>query len=162
MPATGPAHRTSIRRPTVAMKWLAPVGAALAVAGCAGGQAQPSVGEPAAAPSAATPPPAATALGQQNHRPMSAHAVVQALTRSGLLAPNPLDTTAEDCPHSGCTQSIITDTLRVTSFPAPADAARYAKERGLRSSGNIVVTFAPPLTPADRSRYWSAIVRLDP
>lgn len=93
---------------------------------------------------------------------MSARAVVQGLSRRGLLVPNPLDTTAEECRSSGRTQSIVTDTLRVWSFATAADAARYANTRGLSCSGNVVVSFAPPLTPADRSRYWSAIVRRNP
>jgi hypothetical protein len=93
---------------------------------------------------------------------MSALSVVEGLSRRGFLVPNPLDTTALECRSSGCTQSIVTDTLRVMSFSAAADAARYAHTHGLNLSGNVVVSFAPPLTPAHRSRYWSAIVGLDP
>ena len=145
-----------------ALKWLVSATAVIAVAGCAGCGGHEPIGSPSAASSIPTAAPGVSSLGQQHRKSMSALAVVQGLSRRGFLVPNPLDTTTLECRSGGCTQSIVTDTLRVKSFSTVADAARYANTHGLSWSGNVVVSFAPPLTPAERSRYWSAIVGLDP
>jgi hypothetical protein len=68
-----------------------------------------------------------------------------------------VDTTAQECPAAGCEQSIVTDTVRVKSFATPQKAVRYAEAHGLRSDGNIVVAFAPPVHEAARDRYWADI-----
>lgn len=86
--------------------------------------------------------------------------LVDSLAASGLTVPNPLDTTALECRTVGCAQSVVTDTLRITSFPTIAQAEGFATPRGLYQSGRFVVAFAPPLTEADRVPYRMAIQRL--
>jgi hypothetical protein len=93
-------------------------------------------------------------------RALTALGVVHRLTGAGLSAPNPLDTTAHDCPAIGCDQSIVTDTLRVKSFPTTAQAERYALPRGLYQVETVVVAFAPPLSEAERARYRAEIQKL--
>lgn len=93
-------------------------------------------------------------------RALTALAVVHELTRAGFPAANPLDTTAQDCPAIGCTQSIVTDTLRVKSFPTTAQAQRYAVPRALYQVETVVVAFAPPLSERERARYQAEIQKL--
>ncbi|BBZ28549.1 hypothetical protein MMAD_28440 [Mycolicibacterium madagascariense] len=88
---------------------------------------------------------------------MTARDVVDALDRDGLAVPHPLDTTAQECPAAGCVQSIVTDTLRVKSFPSTAAARTYAQQNGLDQVQTIVVRFAPPVPKADQDRYWAQI-----
>lgn len=83
--------------------------------------------------------------------------MVNALADAGLAVPNAVDNTAQECPAAGCRQSIVTDTLRVKSFPTAAQAENYAAARGLHRRGRIVVTFAPPLTEAERISYRQAL-----
>lgn len=54
-------------------------------------------------------------------------------------------------------QSIVTDTLRVKSFPSTAAARTYAQQNGLDQVQTIVVRFAPPVPKADQDRYWAQI-----
>ena len=94
-------------------------------------------------------------------RPMlTADAVVRLFAQHGILVPNPIDTTEQECPSAGCQQSFVTDTMRVKSFATEVQAARYAKLHGTNRDGNIVITFAPPLSRSDRYRYWEAIEKL--
>lgn len=86
--------------------------------------------------------------------------MVDALNEAGFAAPNPLDTTAQDCPAAGCSQSVVTDTLRVMSFRAPGQAQIYAADRNLFQTATIVVEFAPPLTRSERVRYQVEIPKL--
>lgn len=86
--------------------------------------------------------------------------LVDSLAASGLTVPNAVDTTALECQTVGCAQSVVTDTLRVTSFPTAAQAEDFAARRGLYLSGKFVVAFAPPLTEDERVRYRMAIQRL--
>ncbi|CAN5466632.1 hypothetical protein BH09ACT8_BH09ACT8_03400 [soil metagenome] len=90
----------------------------------------------------------------------SARRIVDQLTKQGFEAPNPVDTTAQECPAAGCDQSIVTDTLRVKSFPSTGRAEIYARERGLDQVATIVVSFAPPVSPSDQERYWAEVQRL--
>ncbi|CAA0096605.1 Uncharacterised protein [Mycolicibacterium vanbaalenii] len=86
--------------------------------------------------------------------------MVNALADSGLAVPNPLDDTATECPAVGCAQSVVTDTLRIKTFPTAEDAAGYAAPRGLYRADTVVVAFAPPLTGAERSPYLQTLDRL--
>ena len=54
----------------------------------------------------------------------------------------------------------MTDQLRIMSFATPSQASHFASVRGLDQVGTVVVSFAPPLSPADREKYWVEIVRL--
>ncbi|KDF00946.1 hypothetical protein Y900_018910 [Mycolicibacterium aromaticivorans JS19b1 = JCM 16368] len=85
-----------------------------------------------------------------------------ALTADGVAVPNPIDTTAQECPAAGCEQAIVTDTLRVKSFATVRQAKWYSVTAGLPRFANIVVEFAPPLTAAERDGYLEAIGRLLP
>jgi hypothetical protein len=91
---------------------------------------------------------------------LTARGVVDALDRSGFAVPNPLDTTAQECPAAGCEQSIVTDTLRVKSFRTTAQAQTYAADRGLDQVATVVVAFAPPVSKDEQARYWAQIQML--
>jgi hypothetical protein len=118
-------------------------------------------GYPAAATSAqAGASVAATATRAGELGSLTAHGIVAALQSSGFAAPNPVDTTAQECPTAGCDQSVVTDTLRVKSFSSTAAAQSYAADNGLFQTGTIVVAFAPPVTPADQDRYRRQIAVL--
>ena len=86
--------------------------------------------------------------------------VVHALQRAGLAVPNALETTAQECPAAGCDQAVVTDTLRVKSFATAPLAVRYAAARGLDHAGTVVMSFAPPVAPSERARYWQEIQKL--
>ncbi|WP_163890163.1 hypothetical protein [Mycolicibacterium hippocampi] len=86
--------------------------------------------------------------------------MVNALADAGLAVPNPLDDTATECRAVGCFQSVVTDTLRIKTFPTAEDAARHAAPRGLYRTDTIVVAFAPPLTAAEREPYMRTLDRL--
>ena len=83
--------------------------------------------------------------------------LVEALDRSGLPAPNPLDTTAAECRSTPCLQSIVTDTVRIKSFATTGQAQTFAADRKLFQVATIVVAFAPPLTAEEQQRYRAAI-----
>jgi hypothetical protein len=89
------------------------------------------------------PPPSksvgASALNGGELHALTAAGVIDAITKTGLPAPNPLDTTAQDCPRIGCTQSIVTDTVTVKSFETTGQAARFAVPRGLFQVATVVV-----------------------
>lgn len=103
---------------------------------------------------------AATATRGGELQALTARGVVDALTKMGFKAPNPQDTTAQECPAAGCDQSIVTDTLRVKSFPSTGTAEIFAKDRGLYQVETIVVSFAPPVPQAEQDRYWAQIEKL--
>lgn len=96
------------------------------------------------------------------HEPLTATGLVAALAGEGIAVPNPIDTTAQECPAAGCVQAVVTDTMRVKSFAAFPQARWYAAMRGLPRFGNIVVEFAPPLTAGQRGADLDAIGRLLP
>lgn len=94
--------------------------------------------------------------------PLTAAGLVAALTAEGVAAPNPLDTTTQECPSAGCQQAIVTDTMRIKSFTSLPQARWYSLTHRLPRFGNIVVEFAPPLTAEERDGYLEAIGRLLP
>ncbi|WP_264001171.1 hypothetical protein, partial [Mycolicibacterium gadium] len=96
------------------------------------------------------------------HEPLTAAGLVAALQSEGVAAPNPIDTTAQECPAVDCSQAIVTDTMRVKSFLTVPQAKWYAVRRGLPRFANMVIEFAPPLTSAQRDDYLQAIGRLLP
>ncbi|WP_142271306.1 hypothetical protein [Mycobacterium sp. AT1] len=109
----------------------------------------PSASSAEARPSAM----AATATRGGELGALSARGVVNALVAAGFQAPNAVDTTAQECPASGCEQSVVTDTVRVKSFGTTARAQNFAAARDLFQLETIVVEFAPPLSEQDRARY---------
>ncbi|MGE2690444.1 hypothetical protein [Mycolicibacterium pulveris] len=121
------------------------------------------------APPTGVAPPSSSAhsqpLGASTERggaapELTADDVIRALTRAGLTAPHPLDTTAQECGLAQCEQSVVTDTLRVKSFATPAQAMRYAVPRGFKHVGPVSVSFPPHMPQAERQRYWSVITAL--
>lgn len=94
--------------------------------------------------------------------PLTAAGVVTALERDGEAVPNPIDTTAQECPTAGCDQSIVTDTLRLKSFATFSQAEWYAMNNRLQRFATIVVEFAPPLSQEERDGYLAALDRLVP
>jgi len=94
--------------------------------------------------------------------PLNAAGVVEALQRDGEPVPNPIDTTAQECPNAGCRHAVVTDTLRIKSFATFSQAQWYAMTHGLPRFATIVVEFAPPLSPRQRDDYLSAMQRLVP
>jgi hypothetical protein len=102
----------------------------------------------------------ATAMRGGELGALTAHGLVDALEKRGFAVPNPLDTTAQECPAAGCDQSIVTDTLRVKSFSTTSRAETYAGNHGLFQVETIVVAFAAPVSQADQDRYRKQIQTL--
>jgi hypothetical protein len=150
---------SGVRRQIVRL--LLAVTAALFVAGC-GTDVGRRVGESSAAASPGGDSSPARPLGQYEDGSISARQVVAALALRGFLVPNLLDITDQICPAAGCDQSLVADTLRVTSFPTPNAATRYAQEHKLRHLHNVVVALPPVMVSSEQDRYWSAIVRIFP
>jgi hypothetical protein len=136
--------------------------ATLFVAGCTDTDADRRPRETSAAARPSGDPSPVRPLGQNENDAIWARAVVTALALRGFLVPNPLDVTDQICPAAGCDQSLVTDTLRVTSFSTPNAATRYAQEHGLRHLHNVVVAFPPVMATNDQDKYWSAIVMIFP
>ena len=129
----------------------------LLATGCAGRSSYPDAGQ---SPTASShPSQSAATIGGELGAP-TARRIVDELATAGFEVPKPRDTTAQECPCAGCNQSIVTDTLRVKSFPSTGLAETYAADRGLHQIATIVVSFAPPLTPADQDRYWAEVQKL--
>lgn len=89
-----------------------------------------------------------------------ATAVVDAIVKAGFSAPNPRDTTEQDCGAIGCDQSVVTGTVTVRSFGTTGRAEIYAKPLGLDQVLNLVVSFAPTVSAAEQARYWAEIQKL--
>lgn len=103
-----------------------------------------------------------SAHATSGHEPLTAAGLVAALVAQGVAEPNPIDTTAQECPTAGCQQALVTDTMRVKSFATVPRAKWYAMSRRQPRFANIVVEFAPPLTPAQCDGYLATIARLLP
>lgn len=99
----------------------------------------------------ATPPTASAS---------TARGLVDALADSGFNVPNPLDTTRQICPRLGCLQSVVCDTLRVSSFRTASLARRSAVPGVDAQVGIFVVRFAPPMTEIQKAGYWRRIRQL--
>lgn len=91
---------------------------------------------------------------------MTAAVIVEGLTKAGLAAPNPRDTTAQDCAQIGCDQSIVTDTVSVKSSGTTGQAELYAVPQGLYQVATVVVSFAPTVAESEQARYWAQIKKL--
>jgi hypothetical protein len=151
--------RRAVRRRTM-LVW--PLMAVLLLAGCSVAEGDQGARGPATAARSSDASSPARPLGEHQDESLSARAVVAALALRGFLVPNILDVTDQTCPAVGCTQALVTDTMRVTSFPSPDAATHYAQQRGLRHWQNVVVAFPPVMAAGDQDKYWSAIVRIFP
>ncbi|MDQ2637184.1 MAG: hypothetical protein M3Y83_09940 [Actinomycetota bacterium] len=145
------------RSPTRSIAATAAV-ALLALSACA--EPAPSTGPPPATSSADSQPLGASTERNAHAQPLTADEVIRGLSRAGLAAPHPVDTTAQECDFAQCEQSVVTDTLRVKSFATPAQAMQYAVPRGLKHVGPVTVSFPPHMPQAERQKYWSAIAAL--
>ena len=114
----------------------------------------PAYPGPATSAAGATSP---TAMRGGELGALTARGLVDALNKTGFAVPNPLDTTARECPAAGCSQSIVTDTVQVKSFSTTARAQTYAGDHGLFQVETIVVAFAPPVSQAEQHRYRTQI-----
>lgn len=110
--------------------------------------------------SACSSPRTAPAPAGNGASKTEAMAVVKAVTKAGLSAPNPRDTTEQDCVEIGCDQSVVTDTVTVRSFGTTGRAEIYAKPLGLQQVLNLVVSYAAGVSSAEQSRYWAEIQKL--
>lgn len=119
---------------------------ALLCAGCA------TTTGPARPPEPASDPAAVNVL--------SAAELVTALDRAGLPVGDPVDLTDVDCPSTGCTQKIGTDTVAVWTFPTTASAALFhASTPRSFQVVNVVLTYPADTDPAQRQRYQTALTR---
>lgn len=130
-----------------------PLVLAAITAGCAGQVSHDSSSSPVPAPPASAP--AVQQLGRSAQ--VSAWSVIGFLRGRGLPVPHPLDVTDQACRDGQCRQSVITDTIQVTSFASASAARDHAHQNGSRAESNIVVTFAPVLNPTERQQLWSAV-----
>lgn len=137
--------------------WLAV--SAVVVTACSNATPAAPQSRSSTAPSSSKPV-GASALHGGELNALTAAGVVDAITKAGLRAPNPLDTTAQDCARIGCTHSIVTDTLAVKSFETTGQAEQFAVPRGLFQVATIVVSFAPVLTDTERARYRAQLPML--
>lgn len=96
-------------------------------------------------------------LGSPTQGPVSAWAVIHFLGRHGQPTAHPLDVTDQTCHDRQCQQSVITDTVQVTSFATAAAAQSYARRHSVRTAANIVVTFSPVLSTIEREQLWSTV-----
>ena len=156
---SGPQSAPVRPRLRVAIATVVTLTAAVLVSACAG-RDQPAVQAPAAA--SASGSSSAVPLGEHGDRSLSARAVVAALALRGFLVPNLMDVTDQICPTAGCDHSLVTDTLRITSFASQEAAAQYAHEHGVRNWHNIVIAFPPTMPAGEQDKYWSAIATTFP
>lgn len=90
---------------------------------------------------------------------VTARHLVNTLESSGQAVLHPTDTTSADCGSVGCAQAITTDRFRLLSFGTTGAAQKYGADRGLKQVENVVISFAPPVPPAERESIWTAIVK---
>ena len=112
------------------------------LAGCS---ARTAAGESGAAPTNTVGPPRATA--QQ---------VVDAFTAAGLDTTQARDTTAADCPSSGCIQAITTTEVVVRTFPTSGRAQIYANSVGIFHVVATSLTFTDGTSKALQQKYETA------
>jgi len=138
---------------TRALVWTA---ATLVLAGCSATQTATAAEN---SPSTETTAPAVSDVHSLDQRGTAASApniIVDKLAQQGLSVPNPMDVTSL-CQTQGCVQSVVTDTLRITSFSTPDAATSFAEQRNLHHYKNIVVAFPSVLSQKAIDVYWTAI-----
>jgi hypothetical protein len=141
-PESVPASTSVRSRPVVALCAVAAV-CAVAIAGCAPSETAPHGTQ-------ANPNPGGVAIF--NNR--SVDDLVAAIQRSGLPAPNPRDVTARDCPQTGCTEKVDTDTVAIMKFPTTGKAELYAgSTHHCFQIADVVVAFGPMVSPSQQRQY---------
>ncbi|PRC59777.1 hypothetical protein C6A85_21685, partial [Mycobacterium sp. ITM-2017-0098] len=82
---------------------------------------------------------ASCAWSGSSEAPTRSSDLVASLAAAGLTVPNALDITSREGRAVGCAQAVVTDTVRITSFPTTAQAEGFATPRGLYQTGKFVV-----------------------
>lgn len=100
--------------------------------------------------------PAMTSTGTVGPGRVSAQQVVDAFTAAGLDTTGAHDTTAADCPASGCSQAISTDDVVVRVFPTPGRAEIYANSVGIFHVVATSLTFTKGVSADLQRRYETA------
>lgn len=109
-------------------------------------------------PASSTTPPAPEA-GMPLNR-LSARDVADAITHSGMPTPNAHDVTAAKCPQLHCTGAVDSDTVSIVKFAQSGPAERYAgNTTNSYVVEDIVLVFAEPISPADRTAYEHIVER---
>lgn len=86
--------------------------------------------------------------------------IVSSIADAGLPVPNPRDVTQQMCPDLGCQARVDTDTVSVMEFPSTGSAESYAGSTvDVFQVVNVVVTFAPTVSPVHRAEYERAVKR---
>jgi hypothetical protein len=91
---------------------------------------------------------------------VSAAQLMDAIVKAGLPAPNRRDTTGVKCAKLHCVQSIESDTVSVLKFPGTGPAQLYAAAiSNVYQVEDVVLTFAPTVTAAQKQDYERAVDR---
>lgn len=121
----------------------------VAVAGCASSQT---------APQQTQTNPGAGGVAIVNNQ--SIGDLITSIQRSGLPVPNPRNVTASDCPAIGCVNKVDTDTLSIMKFPTTGRAELYAGSAPHSFQiTDVVITFAPTVTPSQQQQYEQLVTR---
>lgn len=125
-------------------------GAALALAGCRGAETTAGQGQ-----QANTSPGEAGIFNN-----LSVDDLIASIGQANLPVPNPRNVTARDCPAIGCTEKVETDTVAIMKFPTTGKAELYAGTN-LQSFQvtDVVMTFAPAVSPDERQQYEQVVTR---
>lgn len=87
---------------------------------------------------------------------VSAQQVVDAFTAAGLDTADARDTTAADCPGSGCSQAITVKDVVVRVFPTSGRAEIYSNSVGIFHVVATSLTFADGTSAALQQKYETA------
>lgn len=91
---------------------------------------------------------------------LSAKDIEAEIGKAGLPTPNAHDVTKTKCDKLDCVGAIDSDTVSILKFAQSGPAERYAGD--IRDSfivEDIVLVFAPTVTPADRTAYEGVVER---
>lgn len=103
-------------------------------------------------------PVASTPTGAVMLNDVSVAAVLAAITNAKLPALNARDTTSIRCPEAGCVQATDTDTVSILKFPSTGRAELYAAAvPNMLQVEDIVITFAPTVSPEQKAAYGRAV-----
>ncbi|MBI3690249.1 MAG: hypothetical protein HY239_06205 [Mycolicibacterium aromaticivorans] len=121
------------------------VGLAVVLAGCDGQDA-------------GSPPRPSVPAGPVILNDASVGSVLSAITKSGLPAANPHDSTASRCPEAGCVQATDTDTVYILKFPSTGRAELYAAAvPDMLQIEDVVMVFATTVTSQQKAAYGQAV-----
>ncbi|UZJ25744.1 hypothetical protein RHODO2019_04665 [Rhodococcus antarcticus] len=87
---------------------------------------------------------------------VTAQEVIDGFTAAGLDTTGARDTTAADCPGSGCSQAISTDDVVVRVFPTSGRAEIYSNSVGIFHIVATSLTFSEGVSVDLQRRYETA------